>query len=211
MTTIEAVLLAFTTKEVLGGLAVLVPIVALIVAFSQFRLAIRGQLRSAQPVVVVNEASMWTIDGGGVQFHVFLTNHGVSSAFNVRFGVELDGRRYPYTYGEDQAGRGARQVVPPNERVPANEAEALPVRLSPEDVWTSAEAGVATSRRIFWAMYENPFGETWETLNPADPVGDLDIRRVRRLGEYPRRSVILSFVRTDVWPGRRIVISIERC
>jgi hypothetical protein len=84
--TVSTALLALTAREVLASLLLLVPVIGLIVAFSQFRLAIRGQLRSAQPVVVVNEASMWTIDHGGVQYHVFLKNHGVSTALNVRFG-----------------------------------------------------------------------------------------------------------------------------
>jgi hypothetical protein len=203
------IVLALDREEVLGGLAILVPTVALIVAFSQFRLAIRGQIRTAQPVVVVNEASIWSIDRRGVQFHVFLTNHGVSTAFNVRFGVELNGRRFPYTYGEDQAGRGARQVVPPSTRVPENEAEDLPVQLSAEDVWVTAEEGVV-ARRVLWATYENPFGETWETLNPADPTKDLEIQRVRRPSAFTYRSVIISLERSARWPGRRIVFSIER-
>jgi hypothetical protein len=33
--------------------------------------------------------------------------------------------------------------------------------------------------RAYWCRYENAFGQTWETRNPADRGGDLKIRRVR--------------------------------
>lgn len=35
------------------------------------------------------------------------------------------------------------------------------------------------SRVAFYARYEDAFGQVWETENPADPLGDFEIRRVR--------------------------------
>lgn len=33
--------------------------------------------------------------------------------------------------------------------------------------------------RIYWCRFENSHGQTWETLNPADPTAALKIKRVR--------------------------------
>jgi hypothetical protein len=43
----------------------------------------------------------------------------------------------------------------------------------------SALEGDPDEDRIYWCRYENAHGETWETLNPADPTVGLTIRRVR--------------------------------
>jgi hypothetical protein len=121
-----------------------------------------------------------------MEFHVYLENHGASPAFNARFGVLLDDTPYPYTHGDDDESRGARQVVPPGARVPEEGEFVVRTSFAPF-VATRKGRGVG-ERRAYWARYENPFGETWETRNPADPTADLAIGRVRWRRSARRRE-----------------------
>jgi hypothetical protein len=178
------------TSDVVATAAVL----ALTISAWQLRLAVRAQRRSSQPVVVVHEVSRDMVGTGGMEFRVYLENHGVSPAFNARFGVELDGTPYPYSFGDD-ASRGARQVVPPGARVPPQDEFELRASFAPY-LLTQKGPGVG-DRRVFWARYENPFGETWETRNPADPTADLEIRRVHRWVARRREQKQLSRRRKD--------------
>jgi hypothetical protein len=170
--------LALTTGEwisvSLAGLA----FVALVVAASQLRLGIVALRRSSQPVVVVHEVrSEISARGGTMVYHVYLENHGLGAAFNVRFSVEVGGTKYSYTFGESV--RGARQLVRIGGPVPTTG------ELRVEASWAAwgvygAEGGEGPPPKAFWSRYENAFRETRQTTNPADPAEDLKIRRLRR-------------------------------
>lgn len=153
-----------------------VALTALVVAAMQLRLAIVGLRRTSQPVVVVHEVrSAPDRSFGGAAYDVYLRNHGVGTAFNVRFGIEIGGERsrYPFSTTLQAEGRGARQIVDAGARLPRTGELTLSAPFS-------IPGQEEDTPRAFWARYENGFGETWETSNPHDPAADLGIERVRR-------------------------------
>jgi hypothetical protein len=159
--TVEAVASVVVAATALGGVGF---------AISQLRESRRAEKRRSQPVVVLHEAGpRRLLEGGGTAWDVCLENHGAGTAFNVRFGVDLDGRRYPHKPRDSE--RAYRHIVNAGERLPAegNTFE-LPASIAPF-VLQRAGPGV-DARRIFWARYENSFGEHWETRNPGDPTAD---------------------------------------
>jgi hypothetical protein len=168
--------LALTLGGTLSVVLAAVAVLAFVLSAWQLRLAILNQLRSAQPVVIVHESSREIDADGYMEFRVHLENRGAHSAFNVRFGVELGGTRY--AYGGDAASRGARQSVGPGELLPGPQ-QVFRLRASWAPYALARVEGI-DSKPVFWARYENPFGEVWETRNPADPYGDLKIKRLRR-------------------------------
>jgi hypothetical protein len=111
-----------------------------------------------------------------------ITNESGPAAFNVRFGVEYSGVRFPYRMAVNDPETGNLQrVVQPSARLPANEGESFPILISSQDLWhTAAVSGPLDETAIYWCRYENSLGQTWETRNPADRSSKLDIRRVRR-------------------------------
>jgi hypothetical protein len=112
-------------------------------------------------------------------FGVYLTNEGSGAAFNVRFGVRLDGTEYPV--GE---GRGRRYLVPAGGRIPANEDQLLEVAV-PIAPYALARGGRdVDTRAILYARYEDAFAHVWETRNPLDPLKDFTIGK---------RNLIVSF------------------
>jgi hypothetical protein len=168
--------LALTTGEWITVSLASLAFAALLVSASQLRLGIVALRRGWQPVIVVHEVSSDIAPrGDGMEFRVYLENHGLGAAFNVRFGIELAGVRYPYTFGEST--RGARQLVPTGSRVPKEGELRLVASWAPYAVGE----GQAGARRAFWARFENAFGETWQTSNPVDPAADFEHpKRVRR-------------------------------
>jgi hypothetical protein len=94
--------------------------------------------------------------GDEMDFYVYLENVDAGSAFNVRFGVEVGGTRYPFALPGNV--RGARQLVPAGGRVPA-----------------SGELRVAASWAA-WGVYGHEGGE-------GAPLRD---RRFWRLRAVPR-------------------------
>jgi hypothetical protein len=164
-------MLAMTLSGAWVVLVALVPVIGLLVAVRQLRLATLAQLRAAQPVIVVHETSYSISNRGDVEFRVYLENLGVSTAFNVRFGVSLDGTRYPFTAettveGDTSGEIGARQVVPAGQRVPDDGS--FVIRMGPMTAYAGRKPGVG-ERRVYWATYENPHGETWEDHEPGGP------------------------------------------
>ena len=102
--------------------------------------------------------------GGG-----YITDESLGHAFNLRFGVELNGVRYcqKLRLEDPDSGNGEH---PPNSRVvagPHTSAVALGITGDPDP------------GRGYSARYENDRTQTWETRNPADRSGRLDIPRVR--------------------------------
>ncbi|MGH3013234.1 MAG: hypothetical protein ACRDMY_15560, partial [Gaiellaceae bacterium] len=141
---------------------------ALAVAALQFRLANHALRRTSQPVVVVHEVeTRLELGHDRVGYRVYLENVGVGAAFNVRFGVVVGRTSYPYIFGDSEE-RGARQLVKAGGRVPEEGDREIPVSWAP----FALEGATADSGRVYWARYENAFGETYETRNPTDPSLD---------------------------------------
>ena len=143
-----------------------------VVASLQLRSARRGEARRTQPVAV---AHLFKPRDEFSKYAVFLTNEGVGAAFNVRLGVRLDSTEYAVG-----GGRGHRYLVAPGSRVPEDPAQYLDVEVDVAAFGLAGDGPDVDSRAIFWARYENGFGEVYETANPSDPMGDFSIRRSRR-------------------------------
>ncbi len=90
-------------------------------------------------------------------------NEGSGTAYNVRFGVKLDGREYAVG-----GGRGHRYVVAAGGRVPEDGHLEVEIHVSAFVISTKGRGVYA--RRHYWARYENAFGKVWQTTNPADPL-----------------------------------------
>jgi hypothetical protein len=139
----------------------------LLAAVWQVWIAIRGERKRSQPVVVAHEAGnrRWRKGGkSGTALDSFLTNSGGGAAFNVRFGVAFDGVRYPYRLADEEPGSGSRQrVVPVGGRVPEEPGRFFEINVP----WEKFAIGRDTDeRRVYWCRYQNAYGQMWETLNP---------------------------------------------
>jgi hypothetical protein len=168
--------LALTTGDWISLVLAFAAVASLVVATAALRQGNKALRRTSQPVVVVHEVSSDVSERGeGFEYRVHLRNHGVGAAFNVRFGVELAGASYPYTFGPS-IERGARQIVVPGEPLPATGELVIRTTWAPY----VADEGRVQPTRVFWARYENAFGETWETRNPHDPTSDLGIEPLKR-------------------------------
>jgi len=159
-------------------------------AFAQLRSFSRSERRRTQPVAIANGAGGEGLD----RLRVFLTNHGTGTAFNVRFGVRLDGREFAVG-----GGRGHRYTVAPAERVPT-EAE-LEVKVAYTAYMGTAKGLGVYERRVYWARYEDAFGRVWETANPADPLADFDVFR----SSPWRRWLVERRQRFGRWWDERVV------
>lgn len=174
----------------------------LLVSVWSLWITIRGERRRTQPLVVAHEAGERRYDtDSGHQRQVldsYLTNDGGGPAFNVRFGVEYNGIRYPYKYAQEERGSGSRiRVVPVSGRLPLG-AAVLMIGVP----WEPFALGRARDeRRVYWCRYENAYGQTWETKNPVERTADLKIRRVRFV--WPRE-------RLEAWTRQRIARKARR-
>lgn len=102
--------LALTAIEKTAVASVIVSVFLGFVALVQLVAFVRRERRRTQPVAIAHESRSRDMNG---LFGVFLTNEGSGTAYNVRFGVLLDGVEYP-----SGGGRGNRHVVGPGARVP---------------------------------------------------------------------------------------------
>jgi hypothetical protein len=171
-------------------------------AFVQLRAFSRSERRRTQPVVVANAGSITSSSAGLERLSVFLTNHGTGTAYNVRFGVRLDGREFAVG-----GGRGTRYTVPAGDRLP--DAADLEVDVDVYAYVASRKGRGVYERRVFWARYENAFGQVWETANPADPFADFDIfpssawrrwliERRQRFGRWFDQRIVNRWVREEL-------------
>jgi hypothetical protein len=131
---------------------------------------------------------------------VYLTNESATSAFNVRFGIDMNGNHIPWKHDPQDDGPSRVNVLRPNERHP-EKAAVLEVRIDDRMLWDIAKKvnGDADEGRAYWAYYQGPAGDWWYTFNPTGRNDDLVIRRVRsrRFGPISRGN-------------RRLVKSINR-
>lgn len=156
----------------------------LVAAWSAW-ISVSNERKRTQPVVVAHEEHGRTFAENAAYFAVagYITNEASGHAFNVRFGVELDGVRYPQRLSvEDPDSGNIQRILRPGERRPT--AGSWPI-LIPQ-LSLLAGQGDPDPGRVYWARYENTRNQTWETRNPWDRSARLDIRRVRwvRLREW---------------------------
>jgi hypothetical protein len=176
--------------QVVGGTAA---VAALLFAAWQVWLTIGNERRRVQPIVIAHETKSRRFrDNGGWSFRAYLRNSGQGSAFNLRFGVEVEGVRWPYRLQEGDPASGNRQrVVESNSRLP--EKGDFEIVVSSLELLGAAHGrvkermkgktpqGDLDEGRLYWCRDENAVGQTWETRNPGDRSADLDIHRVRFL------------------------------
>jgi hypothetical protein len=191
-----------------------VPAGLLLIAAAQAWLSARSERRRTQPVVICHEHRSRAFSSepeGTWVAHVWLSNEGGGNAFNVSFGIRMRDSRIPWRGQVSSAelfavlrprltGAPSRiRVIRSGERVPDRSPNAIALHMASIEIWTIAmprrlrrRRGTIDDGRAYWCRYENAHGQTWETLNPADPTRDLRIRRVyfRRLRErFERRHL----------------------
>lgn len=152
-----------------------------------------------QPIVVTHEDKDRTFSSDKSLWYarVHVVNESGPAAFNVRFGVEYGGVRFPYRMSvEDPDGGNTQRVVQAGARLPKDETESFPILISSADIWhTAAVTRRLNDTAVYWCRYENALGQTWETRNPGDRSAKLDIQRVRRPRRREKRE---TMVRTGV-------------
>jgi hypothetical protein len=133
----------------------------------------RSERNRTQPIVVAYERGDPLREGGNVVLLVSLANEGAGPAFNVRFGILLDGAERPYTprpAGAQGPGDVPRALGPGRTLPDAGDA----YRLVVTDIAGAAVGGLES--RVYWCRYENAFGDSWETRNAWRPEEELRIR-----------------------------------
>lgn len=144
-------------------------------------ISLANERKRTQPIIVAHEEHGRTFTDKSGYFAVggYVTNEASGHAFNVRFGVELNGVRYPQRLGTEDPGTGnVQRVLRPGERRPT--AGSWPILIS--QLSLLGTEGDPDPGRVYWARYENARKQTWETRNPWDRSARLDIRRVRFAG-----------------------------
>src|SRR5215213_3078075 len=122
----------------------------------------RSERNRTQPIVVAYERGDPAPEGRDLVFAVSLANEGAGPAFNVRFGILLDGAEHAYRplpAGAQGAGDVPR-ALGPGRTLPEG---ADRYRLVVPDV------AAALHTRVYWCRYENAFGDSWETRNAWQP------------------------------------------
>jgi hypothetical protein len=129
-----------------------------------------------QPVVVVYERALPKPQGGDqVLLTFWVTNEGVGSAFNIRFGIAIGNRSASYVpqpSGVHGVGDVPRALAPGGRLPDGGRDYELAVPAS----FLGDES--ERPRRVYWCRYENAFGHTWESRNPWQPEEELTIRRL---------------------------------
>jgi hypothetical protein len=132
----------------------------------------RSERNRTQPIVVAYERGDRAPEGSDLVFAVSLANEGAGPAFNVRFGILLDGSEYAYRplpAGAQGAGDVPRALglgrTLPDART-ATGFSCLALRRT---------AAHRRSKHASTGAYENAFGDSWETRNAWRPDEELQI------------------------------------
>jgi hypothetical protein len=178
-----------TTDSIQLAIAIITGIAAL-TAVVTVGISITNERRRSQPIVIAHEARSRYL------FHVGATNawaadvhiksEGGGPAFNVRFGIQFRGVRFPYKLRvEDPDSGNVQRVLAPGDRIPPEGA--WPVLINSLSLWGLAGDG-KLDPAIYWARYENAQGQVWETTNPGDRSERLAIKRVQLVRFRERRE-----------------------
>lgn len=162
-----------------------VAVLALLVTALNAWVAVISERKRTQPIVIAHEAHgrQFSSDAGFWAVGAYATNEGGGPAFNVRFGVEFRGVRYPYKLRTEDPNTGnIQRVIRQDEQRPSGGHWSI--LIDSTSMWSGE--GDPDPGRLYWARYENAQGHAWETRNAADRSSKLDIRRVRlaRLREW---------------------------
>jgi len=185
---------AFTDTDIAWAIGATIAALAVLVGFGSLVVALINERRRTQPIVISHGSHdrRFSSDDKGWIVGAYATNEGAGPAFNVRFGVELGGVRYPFRMSVDDPEPGnIQRVIRPTERRPIEGP--WWVVIDSLKMWSSTrkEGPNLDANTIYWARYENARGHTWETHNPSDRSSRLKIRRVRfrRLRERREQRV----------------------
>jgi hypothetical protein len=164
------------------ALAVATGFLALIALF-QLIAVIRSEGRREQPVVLTHIGR--ELDNSG-NFGLYVTNEGSGTAFNVRYGVRIDGTEFPIEpgpveYPRPQPGGYRRLYLPAGARDPKEGASAM-VNVPVEYFGGMGRFFFDASIVVLFARYENAFGKTWESAHSQDTLRNVDIKRRRSVG-----------------------------
>lgn len=171
-----------STRDAIALAAGIIAGLALLVSAFNAWLAVINERKRSQPVVISHEAhprrfsdhpsvTSWVVGA-------YVTNEGVGPAFNVRFGAEFHGVRYPYKMrAEDPDSGNVQRVIRPSEQIPPGGHWSVLI----DSTRIMSGDGDPDPGRVYWARYENAQGKVWETRNPGDRSSKLDIHRVRFL------------------------------
>lgn len=155
---------------------------AVIIGVSGVAIAIGREVyarRRERPRVIANEVrNRHLVDDvrGGWAVEANLENIGSEDAFNLRFGVELNGVRFPWRASPDDEIGSRINALAAREKT-TNMLVRLP------ETFNFSGGGDPGPGRRYWCRYESTNGSTWETSNPWERQGRNTIRRVR----FPRR------------------------
>ena len=166
-----------TLALVTAVLAAVAAAISTCIAAWQGLLMKSSERNRTQPIVVAYERGDPFRDNDNLIFAVSLANEGAGPAFNIRFGVLLNGVRHAYRArpaGTQSAGDVPRGLGPGGTLPEAAPAYDLVV----DDM---ADSDTATlEKRAYWCRYENAFGQQWETENAWQPEEKLKIRALPR-------------------------------
>jgi hypothetical protein len=163
-----------TLALVTAVIAALAAAISTCIAAWQGVLMKRSERNRTQPIVVAYERCGPTREGNDLVFAASVANEGAGAAFNVRFGITLDGVEHAYKAqpaGPEGAGDVPRALGPG--RTLPDGVDAYRV-LAPDAAASTVEA--ALEKRFYWCRYENAFGDGWETRNAWQPEEELHIR-----------------------------------
>lgn len=148
------VVAALSTSDKIGLVVATTGVLVLIFTAFNAWLAVANERKRTQPIVIAHEEHGRRFSKHADFFGVgaYVTNEGNGVAFNVRFGVEFHGVRYPYKLrGTDPRGGNVQRVLRASERRPAAGCwEVLVDQLS-----LVAGDGDPDPGRLYWARYEN--------------------------------------------------------
>jgi hypothetical protein len=131
--------------------------------------------RRARPVVVCHEDQKRDLHGVAL---VHLTNESAASAFNIRFGITMEGVHIGWKHSESDPDLSRLNVLRPGDREPPpSESHRIVI---PEEVaiWSRTDRD-PDEGRSYWAYYQSPGGDWWYTSNPVDRSADLMVKRIR--------------------------------
>ncbi len=183
-----------TTEQLL---AIVIPASMLALAVFKLMLDAKTERERTQPIVIAHEMSARHFSTGsldtGWEVDVYLTSDGERPAFNVTFGVEYGGVRIPFMMKTEDVKANRQRVIRPGDRLPDSGSWTL--RIDSLTMYGIAGKKDLDSNCIYWCQYENSAGKTYETRNPGERTGDLDIQRVRWIKRVPARVWYETFKR----------------
>jgi hypothetical protein len=138
--------------------------------------AVKSYPGSAADRFGAGPANEYELGPGQIGFGYRLKNEGTGIALNIEHGVEIDGREIPY-----EAGMRFR-ALRPGEAQPAFDfvdPRGGFMRIKPWVVVADErELPSEWASRVYWARFDNVFGERFETRNPSDPMEAAAFKRI---------------------------------